>query len=29
MNALANDVFLRACLRQATEYTPVWLMRQA
>jgi len=26
---LANDVFLRACLRQATEYTPVWLMRQA
>jgi len=29
MNALANDVFLRACLRQATGYTPVWLMRQA
>ena len=26
---LQNDVFLRACLRQATEYTPVWLMRQA
>jgi uroporphyrinogen decarboxylase len=26
---LRNDVFLRACLRQATEYTPVWLMRQA
>ena len=26
---LANDTFLRACLRQATEYTPVWLMRQA
>ena len=26
---LANDVFLRACLRQATDYTPVWLMRQA
>jgi uroporphyrinogen decarboxylase len=26
---LRNDVFLRACLRQSTEYTPVWLMRQA
>jgi len=26
---LANDTFLRACRRQATEYTPVWLMRQA
>ena len=26
---LQNDVFLRACLRQPTEYTPVWLMRQA
>ena len=26
---LHNDVFLRACLRQATDYTPVWLMRQA
>src|SRR3954470_11444859 len=25
---LANDTFLRACLRQATDYTPVWLMRQ-
>ncbi|MBS0305286.1 MAG: uroporphyrinogen decarboxylase [Proteobacteria bacterium] len=24
-----NDTFLRACLRQPTEYTPVWLMRQA
>jgi uroporphyrinogen decarboxylase len=30
MNApLANDTFLRACLRQPTEYTPLWLMRQA
>jgi uroporphyrinogen decarboxylase len=27
--ALANDTFLRACLRQPTPYTPVWLMRQA
>jgi uroporphyrinogen decarboxylase len=26
---LANDSFLRACLRQPTEHTPVWLMRQA
>jgi uroporphyrinogen decarboxylase len=26
---LANDTFLRACLRQATPYTPIWLMRQA
>ena len=26
---LHNDLFLRACLRQATDYTPVWLMRQA
>jgi len=26
---LLNDTFLRACLRQPTEYTPVWLMRQA
>jgi uroporphyrinogen decarboxylase len=24
-----NDTFLRALNRQATEYTPVWLMRQA
>jgi uroporphyrinogen decarboxylase len=26
---LQNDTFLRACLRQATDYTPIWLMRQA
>jgi uroporphyrinogen decarboxylase len=26
---LQNDCFLRACLREPTEYTPVWLMRQA
>ena len=30
MNApLQNDTFLRACLRQPTAYTPMWLMRQA
>ena len=26
---LRNDTFLRACLRQPTTHTPVWLMRQA
>jgi uroporphyrinogen decarboxylase len=26
---LQNDTFLRACMRQATDHTPVWLMRQA
>lgn len=26
---LQNDRFLRACLRQPTDCTPVWLMRQA
>jgi uroporphyrinogen decarboxylase len=26
---LQNDSFLRACLRQPTAHTPVWLMRQA
>ena len=26
---LTNDTFLRACWRQATDHTPVWLMRQA
>jgi len=29
MNKLKNDTFLRALLRQPTEYTPVWMMRQA
>ena len=30
MNALLqNDNFLRACLRQPTDHTPIWLMRQA
>jgi uroporphyrinogen decarboxylase len=29
MTKLKNDTFLRALLRQPTEYTPVWLMRQA
>jgi uroporphyrinogen decarboxylase len=24
-----NDVFLRACRREKTPYTPIWLMRQA
>ena len=24
-----NDIFLRACLGEEVEYTPVWLMRQA
>jgi uroporphyrinogen decarboxylase len=28
-SALTNDNFLRACLRQPTDHTPVWLMRQA
>ena len=28
-HALHNDTFLRACLREPTEYTPLWLMRQA
>ena len=27
--ALQNDTFLRACLRQPTTHTPLWLMRQA
>ena len=26
---LKNDTFIRACLRQSTDHTPVWLMRQA
>ncbi|NTV10989.1 MAG: uroporphyrinogen decarboxylase [Zoogloea sp.] len=29
MSRPRNDTFLRALLRQPTEYTPVWLMRQA
>ena len=29
MSRLKNDTFLRALLRQPTEYTPLWLMRQA
>jgi uroporphyrinogen decarboxylase len=29
MLPLTNDCFLRAALRQPTEYTPIWLMRQA
>ena len=26
---MKNDTFLRACYRQATPYTPIWIMRQA
>lgn len=29
MTHLNNDTFLRALMRQPTEYTPVWMMRQA
>ena len=29
MSNLKNDTFLRALLRQPTDYTPVWMMRQA
>ncbi|MEZ5610536.1 MAG: uroporphyrinogen decarboxylase [Rhodocyclaceae bacterium] len=29
MSQLQNDTFLRALMRQPTEYTPMWLMRQA
>ncbi|KMY85110.1 Uroporphyrinogen III decarboxylase [Candidatus Paraburkholderia calva] len=28
-HTLQNDTFLRALLRQPTDYTPIWLMRQA
>lgn len=28
-NQLQNDTFIRALLRQTTDYTPIWLMRQA
>jgi uroporphyrinogen decarboxylase len=28
-STLLNDTFLRALLREPTDYTPVWLMRQA
>ena len=29
MTTLKNDTFLKALMRQPTEYTPVWMMRQA
>ncbi|MGB2831965.1 MAG: uroporphyrinogen decarboxylase [Methylotenera sp.] len=29
MSELKNDAFLKALMRQPTDYTPVWMMRQA
>jgi uroporphyrinogen decarboxylase len=29
MTGIKNDQFLRACKREKTDFTPVWLMRQA
>jgi uroporphyrinogen decarboxylase len=29
MTTLQNDTFLKALMRQPTDYTPVWMMRQA
>ena len=29
MTTLQNDTFLKALMRQVTDYTPVWMMRQA
>lgn len=29
MSTLQNDLFLRACRREKTERTPIWIMRQA
>ena len=29
MTTLLKNTFLQACMRQATDHTPVWLMRQA
>jgi uroporphyrinogen decarboxylase len=29
MAKLTNDTFIRALLREPTEYTPIWIMRQA
>lgn len=29
MSQLQNDTFLKALMRQSTDYTPVWMMRQA
>ena len=28
-SAIENPSFLQACLRQASDHTPLWLMRQA
>lgn len=29
MNKIENDLFLRACRKEETERTPIWIMRQA
>lgn len=29
MNLLKNDTFIKALLKQPTDYTPIWMMRQA
>ncbi len=29
MTTLKNDTFIKALLKQPTEYTPIWMMRQA
>ncbi|MDD5754342.1 MAG: uroporphyrinogen decarboxylase family protein, partial [Methylococcales bacterium] len=29
MTTLKNDTFIKALLKQPTDYTPIWMMRQA